>query len=48
MSDLVAECMQQISFVKRPGYEEYVTCDKETRSLAWRLLEKKKAVTYTA
>ena len=48
MGDLVAECMQRIPYVERLDYEGYVECDRETRQLARRLLEKKKAVPYTA
>ena len=31
MSEIIADCMQNISFVSQPTYEDYVTTDKETR-----------------
>ncbi len=31
MSDIVHECMQSISFLKNPTYEDYVLTDQETR-----------------
>ena len=31
MSDVVEHCMQHISFLKNPSYEDYVLTDKETR-----------------
>ncbi|WP_422355054.1 1-deoxy-D-xylulose-5-phosphate reductoisomerase [Roseivirga pacifica] len=34
MSDLVAHCMQKISFLQQPSYEDYVQTDEETRILA--------------
>ncbi|MHA7099165.1 1-deoxy-D-xylulose-5-phosphate reductoisomerase [Roseivirga pacifica] len=34
MSDLVAHCMQKISFLQQPTYEDYVQTDEETRILA--------------
>jgi 1-deoxy-D-xylulose-5-phosphate reductoisomerase len=34
MSDLVEECMQKVSFIERPSYEDYVQTDFETRQLA--------------
>jgi len=38
MSDVVEECMQQISFLKKPTYEDYVLTDKETRQKALELI----------
>lgn len=38
MSDVVAQCMQQISFLKKPTYEDYVLTDKETRQKALELI----------
>ncbi|MGW8121637.1 1-deoxy-D-xylulose-5-phosphate reductoisomerase [Roseivirga echinicomitans] len=35
MSDLVEACMQKVSFVKKPTYEDYVFTDKETRKIAF-------------
>jgi len=34
MSDLVEECMQKVSFIEHPSYEDYVQTDFETRQLA--------------
>lgn len=34
MSDVVERCMQQVSFLKNPTYEDYVLTDKETRNKA--------------
>ena len=34
MSDVVERCMQEISFLKNPTYEDYVLTDKETRQKA--------------
>lgn len=38
MSDVVEQCMQQISFLKKPTYEDYVLTDKETRQKALELI----------
>lgn len=38
MSDVVEQCMQQISFLKKPTYEDYVLTDKETRQKAIELI----------
>ena len=35
MSDLVEACMQKVSFVKKPTYEDYVFTDEETRKIAF-------------
>ncbi|KYG83387.1 1-deoxy-D-xylulose-5-phosphate reductoisomerase [Roseivirga echinicomitans] len=35
MSDVVEACMQKVSFVKRPTYEDYVFTDEETRKIAF-------------
>ena len=35
MSDLVETCMQKVSFVKKPTYEDYVFTDEETRKIAF-------------
>ena len=48
MSDLIEECMQLIPYLERPVYNNYVESDKETRTLAQQILQKKKAVTYTS
>lgn len=34
MSDLVADCMQKVSFLKSPSYEDYVQSDEESRRFA--------------
>jgi 1-deoxy-D-xylulose-5-phosphate reductoisomerase len=34
MSDLIEGCMQKISFVSKPSYEDYVMTDQETRKIA--------------
>lgn len=34
MSDVVENCLQKISFIKKPSYSDYVETDKETRKLA--------------
>ena len=34
MSEVVEQCMQDISFLKNPTYEDYVLTDKETRQKA--------------
>ncbi|HQV99087.1 MAG TPA: 1-deoxy-D-xylulose-5-phosphate reductoisomerase [Bacteroidia bacterium] len=38
MSDLIEDCMNNISFVKHPSYEDYVTTDEETRRKALEFL----------
>lgn len=38
MSDIISDCMQKISFVKNPTYEDYVTTDMETRKKAMELI----------
>lgn len=38
MSDVVEQCMQQISFLKKPTYEDYVLTDKETRQKALEII----------
>ena len=35
MSDVVEACMQKVSFVKKPTYEDYVFTDEETRKIAF-------------
>ena len=34
MSDVVESCLQQIAFIQKPGYADYVETDKETRRVA--------------
>ena len=38
MSDVVERCMQEVSFLKNPTYEDYVLTDKETRQKALELI----------
>lgn len=38
MSDIISDCMQNISFVKNPTYEDYVATDTETRKKALELI----------
>ena len=37
MSDLIANCMEKITFVPNPSYEDFVETDKQTRILANKL-----------
>lgn len=34
IADVIEKCMNKISFVAKPGYEDYVNTDKETRKFA--------------
>ncbi len=34
MSDVIAECMQNVAFMSQPSYDDYVVTDKETRIFA--------------
>ncbi|HNS12082.1 MAG TPA: 1-deoxy-D-xylulose-5-phosphate reductoisomerase [Bacteroidia bacterium] len=38
MSDMIASCMQKVSFINNPLYQDYVLTDKETRAIAKELL----------
>ncbi len=38
MSDLIETCLQKSPFLAKPSYEDYVSCDQETRRLAESLL----------
>ena len=38
MSDLIANCMEKITFAKNPSYEDFLETDKQTRILAKKLL----------
>jgi 1-deoxy-D-xylulose-5-phosphate reductoisomerase len=38
MSDVIEKCLEKITFIKDPTYEDYVTTDKETRRVAADLL----------
>jgi len=39
MSDIIEQCMQKVSFIKNPTYEDYVGTDAETRVLATQLIK---------
>lgn len=39
MSDVIAECISRVSFVKQPGLEDYINTDKETRIIAQELIK---------
>ena len=38
MSDLIADCMEKITFVKNPSVEDYIETNYETRLLAKTLI----------
>lgn len=38
MSDIVEQCLQKVSFIKQPTYEDYVATDKATREIALSLI----------
>lgn len=38
MSDVVEKCLEKVSFIEKPGYEDYVGTDKETRERAKELV----------
>jgi len=38
MSELIEECMNRITFLAHPGYEDYVQTDAETRKMALELI----------
>jgi 1-deoxy-D-xylulose-5-phosphate reductoisomerase len=38
MSDLIADCMEKITFVSNPTLEDYIATDEATRKLANELL----------
>lgn len=40
MSDLLENCMEKITYIANPNYEEYVNTDKETRIFATKLVNK--------
>lgn len=42
MSDIIAECLDGIPFVKQPSIEDYVKTDQETRKKAQELIERRK------
>lgn len=38
MSDIIAECLMSIPFIKKPALEDYIATDKETRTKAQELI----------
>ena len=40
MSDLLENCMEKITYIANPNYDEYVNTDKETRIFATKLVNK--------
>lgn len=41
MSDIIAECLQSVSFVKKPSLDDYIATDGEARSKAQELIKKR-------
>jgi 1-deoxy-D-xylulose-5-phosphate reductoisomerase len=39
MSDIIEQCMQKVSFIKKPNYNDYVATDAETRLFASQLIK---------
>ena len=39
MSEIVERCLEKISFIKSPSYEDYVSTDKETRIKAYEMVK---------
>ena len=39
MSDIIEQCMQKVSFIKKPNYSDYVATDAETRVLALEMIK---------
>ncbi len=44
MSDMIEDCMKEISFIKHPSLEDYISTDRETRVKAIEWMDKKSAV----
>lgn len=42
MSDVIEQCMQKVTFIANPSYEDYVKTDAETRSIASTLISQNK------
>ncbi len=42
MSSLIEKCMHSVTFVSRPGYQDYVETDREARSRAWEFIKTSK------
>jgi 1-deoxy-D-xylulose-5-phosphate reductoisomerase len=47
MSEVIEQCMQHISFEKRPALDDYLNTDKETRIFAQNLIKKIPLKTFT-
>jgi 1-deoxy-D-xylulose-5-phosphate reductoisomerase len=41
MSDMIEACMEKVSFIKTPSYEDYVKTDEETRRIAQEIINQK-------
>lgn len=41
MSDMIEACMEKVSFIETPSYEDYVETDKETRRIAQEIINQK-------
>lgn len=41
MSDVVEKCLQDVSYIAKPNYDDYVATDEETRRIAGELILKK-------
>jgi 1-deoxy-D-xylulose-5-phosphate reductoisomerase len=41
MSDIIAECLQSVAFIKKPSLEDYIATDRETRRKAEELIKKR-------
>ncbi len=43
MSDIIAECLQEVHYIKKPNLEDYIATDREARKKAQDLIEKRHA-----
>ncbi len=39
MSEVIETCLSKMPFIQKPNYEQYIECDKETRSVAESLIK---------
>lgn len=39
MSDIIESCLQKVTFVQKPSYEDYVATDEATRKMAYELIK---------
>ncbi len=44
MSDLIENCMQKVTYIEKPNYEQYVATDAETRRVATEMMMKNKVL----